>query len=238
MTAGRSSQNKKKEPMSRVRRTKDEAKEFYDGISRWYDVLSGKKEKSLSKAGLEKLRIAEGEVVLEIGYGTGRVIKELAELVGSGGRVYGIDISEGMKEKALSRIEKDKLERIRLECGDVPKLPYGEEFFDSIFAGFTLELFDTPELPIVLKECKRVLKKDGKICVISMSKRKITAMVRLYEWSHRKFPKYIDCRPIYTEELLKGAGFQIVEKEEDSLFGLPVDIVVVQKSRGSALSTI
>lgn len=220
------------EEISRVRRTKDEAKEFYDGISRWYDVLSGKKEQSLSEAGLEKLRIAEGDVVLEIGYGTGRVIKKLAELVGAEGRVYGIDISEGMKEKTLSRIEDDRLERIRLECGDAAKLPYGAEFFDSIFAGFTLELFDTPELPVVLKECERVLKKNGKICVVAMSKRKITTMVRLYEWSHGKFPKYIDCRPIYTEELLKEAGFQLVGKKEESLFGLPVDIVVAQNFRG------
>lgn len=234
MRADLSSQNQKMEGMSRVRRTKDEAKEYYDKISRWYDVLSGKKEKKLSKAGLEKLSIAEGEVVLEIGYGTGRIIKELAELVGPEGRVYGTDISEGMKEKALSRIDEDKLGRVRLECDDAAKLPYRAEMFDSIFIGFTLELFDTPELPVVLKECDRVLKKNGKICVLSMSKRKLNPMVNLYEWSHRKFPKYIDCRPIYTEELVREAGFQIVEKEEKSLFGLPVDIIVVQKAGSGA----
>jgi len=224
------SQNEKKEGMSRVRRTKAQAKEYYDKISKWYDLISGKKEKKLSKLGLERLKIAEGEVVLEIGYGTGRIMKELAELVGSEGRVYGIDISEGMKEKALSGIDTAKLERIRLECGDAAKLPYGEELFDSIFIGFTLELFDTPELPVVLKECERVLKKNGKMCVLSMSKRKENTMVMLYEWSHRIFPKFIDCRPIYTEEIARNAGFQVIEKTEENLFGLPVDIIVVKKA--------
>ena len=211
------SQNEKMEGMSRVTRTKDEAKEYYDKISKWYDLISRKKEKKLSKVGLEKLEIAEDEVVLEIGYGTGRIIKEIAEMVGAEGKVYGIDISEGMKQKALDRIEEDKLDRIQLDCGDAEKLPYLDEMFDAVFIGFTLELFDSPEIPVVINECKRVLKKNGKMCVLSMSKRKENTMVRLYEWSHRIFPKYIDCRPIYTEELLRDEGFQVVEKKEESL---------------------
>ncbi|WP_206205190.1 hypothetical protein [Thermococcus sp. GR6] len=51
-------------------------------------------------------------------------------------------------------------------------------------------------------------------------------MLRLYEWLHEKFPQYIDCRPIYVEQSIREAGFEIKYKEEVKLFGLPGEIVI------------
>jgi demethylmenaquinone methyltransferase/2-methoxy-6-polyprenyl-1,4-benzoquinol methylase len=56
-------------------------------------------------------------------------------------------------------------------------------------------------------------------------------LLRLYEWAHRKWPKYIDCRPIYLEQSLRDAGYEISEKEKVKLFGLPVEVVVAIKER-------
>jgi ubiquinone/menaquinone biosynthesis C-methylase UbiE len=217
--------------ISRVTRSKQEAKASYDRMSRWYDVLSGRFEKRYRDEGLGKLGAREGGVVLEVGFGTGHCILALAQSAGDKGKVYGIDISEGMCNIALSRIEKSGLsERVELHCGDATHLPFKANCFDAVFMSFALELFDTSEIPIVLDECRRVLRSDGRICIVAMSKKaKDGMMVKLYEWFHDRLPNYVDCRPIYVRDALEQAGFRVQDVSKMSMWGLPVEIVLAKK---------
>jgi demethylmenaquinone methyltransferase/2-methoxy-6-polyprenyl-1,4-benzoquinol methylase len=214
-----------------VPRSKEEAKRFYNRISRVYDSLTGAFERKYAEMAVERLFVKEGETVLEIGFGPGHCLKRLAESVGKTGKVYGVDISSGMLEVTRRRLDKARLtDRVELYCGDAASLPYGDNTFDAAFMSFTLELFDTPEIPRLLEEVKRVLKPRGRIGVASMSKENgESLLLRLYEWAHRKWPKYVDCRPIYLEQSLRDAGYEIRKKEKVKLFGLPGEIVAAVK---------
>jgi len=218
--------------ISRVTRPKDIAKASYDRMSKWYDIMAGSSEWKFVKIGLDLLKASESETVLDIGFGTGKSVLAIARSVGETGHVYGLDLSEGMHKIASDRIGKAGLsERVDLKCGDAVKLPFEDGFFDAVFTSFTLELFDNPEIPIVLQECNRVLRSGKRIVVVSMSKKsRESPAVKLYEWAHEKLPNYVDCRPIYVTESLSDAGFNVVEKKEIKMWGLPVDVVLAQKA--------
>jgi len=224
--------NSKNHQVLRVYRTKAQAKESYDKISRFYDYFAGVFEKKYRNMALERLNLERGEIVLEIGFGTGHCLKQMAESVGENGKVYGIDISSGMLEVSKKRLEEaGLLDRVELYCGDALKMPYEDNKFDAVFMSFTLELFDTPEIPKVLNEIKRILKPNGRLGVVSMSKEDgDSILLRLYEWIHKKFPQYADCRPIYLEQSIKDAGFKMEYREKVKLFGLSGAVVIGLRS--------
>jgi demethylmenaquinone methyltransferase/2-methoxy-6-polyprenyl-1,4-benzoquinol methylase len=214
----------------RVLTTKAETRAFYDKIAHVYDLLSEQTEGPLKHQGLQKLAAKPGERVLEIGFGTGHCLVDLAKAVGVAGRAYGIDLSDKMVELARQNLAKQNLaDRVELFCADATKLPLPDASLDAVFSSFTLELFDVPEIPLVLAECRRVLKPGGRLAVVSVSKEgKESLLVEAYEWTHKHFPNLMDCRPIFARRAIEQSGFKV----EDSNIGhmwVPVEIVLARK---------
>jgi demethylmenaquinone methyltransferase/2-methoxy-6-polyprenyl-1,4-benzoquinol methylase len=213
-------------PVLRVFQSKDQTRAFYNKISRVYDLLSERSEAPTRKAGLVLLRARAGESVLEIGFGTGHSLVAFAKAVGPKGTVFGLDLSDKMLQRAkISLARFNLLARARLRCADATQLPYEDNSMDAVFMSFTLELFDTPEIPKVLRECKRVLRPGGRIVVVGMSKdAKHDPLVGAFEWTHEHFPNFLDCRPIYVRVALEKAGFKIESALMKHMW-IPVEIV-------------
>ena len=101
-----------------------------------------------------------GRTALDYGCGTGRSTRFLKEL---GFDTIGVDISQSMISIAENMDPKGKYSLI--ESGN---LPYDDEMFDLIFSSFVL--IEIPSLELlndVMADLRRVLKKDGKIIIVT-----------------------------------------------------------------------
>ncbi len=208
--------------------------EFYDRIASSYDAIAHASEREVTERGLAALKVSPGESVLEIGYGTGHALVELARAVGDFGEVAGVDVSSGMREVASRTLEEEGLDQgVDLRVGAVPPLDFEDARFDVVFLSFTLELFPEEELREVIREIRRVLKPGGRCGLVAMAKPRNpdedTPLEKVYVWMHRHFPHIVDCHPIDSEAELKSEGFEISHSEHEDIWSLPVAIVVARK---------
>ncbi|KAA5543033.1 methyltransferase domain-containing protein [Roseiconus nitratireducens] len=211
--------------------TANPTRQFYDRISHAYDLIADGGEHVAREKGLEMLGVRPGESVLEIGYGTGHSLVALAQAVGPDGRVAGVDISSGMRDVAAKRVRYEGVEdRVELLVESVPPIPFPDDQFDVVTMSFTLELFDLEAIPAVLAECRRVLKPNGRLGVVSMATvsdgQSESLLEKTYVWMHAHFPHIVDCQPIPLEKLLGDAGFALQKQERIELFTMPIAIVV------------
>lgn len=217
--------------ISPVNRSKDEARRYYNRLSHWYDLITGS-EAPFRQRGLAILSAQPGERVLEIGFGTGECLVALAEAVETKGYVYGIELSDGMIAQAQQRLAKSGQEgRTSLLLADGAQAPFSASSFDAILMIFTLELFDTPEIPHVLQQCRRLLRPRGRLSVVSLVKTEYPGLAeRIYEWFHQRMPVAVDCRPIKAQESLRRAGFAIQQVVHESMWGLPVESILARNT--------
>jgi demethylmenaquinone methyltransferase/2-methoxy-6-polyprenyl-1,4-benzoquinol methylase len=217
-------------------RTKVEAQRSYDRLSRWYDLFSGTGELKLVIKTLDLMTLPVGGTILEVGFGTGKLLLELIRRVGEHGRVYGVDLSPGMCHFTKKRLnEAGMLDRVVLTVGDGYRLPIADDRVDAVFMGFTLELFDTPELVPVIQECLRIMKPGGQLGIVTLSVSSRPGFAeRLYTKAHAYWPRLVDCRPIDPGSLLVElveSGFSSANVINKKLWGLSVVQLVLVKMR-------
>lgn len=109
-----------------------------------------------------------GQKVLDVATGTGAVAVALAQAVRPGGRVIGVDLSEGMLAKAEQNIQKMALDNVDLFPMDAESLEFKRHYFDASVCSFGL--FFMPQMDIALKELVRVTKPGGTVLFTSFSK--------------------------------------------------------------------
>lgn len=207
---------------------------FYDRISGAYDWLADANEGPPRRGGIAALAVKPGERILELGFGTGNEVLDLAARVGPTGSVAGIDISPGMLAVTRKKLaEKPPAAPIDLRIADARELPFADGSFDAVYTSFTLELFPCDDIPTVLAEIRRVLKPGGRIAVVSMATVKpgdtASVLERTYVWMHRHFPHLVDCQPIDAAGLVAGAGFADVVETRWEIWTMPVAVVVAKR---------
>ena len=103
-------------------------------------------------------------------------------------KIIGIDISEGMINVGKKKIKKRGLEdKIELQIADSEKLPFSENSFDAITAGFGVRNYENLEKG--LSEMFRVLNKSGIVTILGPSKPKTFPLKQIYNtYFHKILP--------------------------------------------------
>lgn len=110
---------------------------------------------------ISKARLRPGQLVYDVGCGSGSVTIEVAVQIESTGRVISIDYDKNAIALTQKNLEKFKISNVKLVLGDAKdQIPELEEQADAIFVGGTGG--DTVE---IIKLCQTKLKQGGRIVI-------------------------------------------------------------------------
>lgn len=108
-------------------------------------------------------QVKSGDICVDLGSGRGTDVLRLAEKVGPKGWVYGIDISEGMIEKAKQTAEKLGISNVSFLQSHLTDIPVSNESVDWVISNCTINHVEDKSK--VWKEIFRILKKGGRFVV-------------------------------------------------------------------------
>jgi SAM-dependent methyltransferase len=120
-------------------------RERYDRLARQYDERWADYIGSSLRHTLEKLNAAPGEIILDVGCGTGALQKQL------GDTVVGVDLSEGMLRHAAGA----------RAATDAMRLPFRDHAFDIVASTSSLHYWAEPLQ--TLREIRRVIRPNGRL---------------------------------------------------------------------------
>lgn len=206
----------------------DRIRSLYDFASHFYSLANFIEEKHHLRA-IELAQIQPEDNILEVAVGLGYTFSRILSKVNPDNTVYGIDLSEKMLEKTKKLAIKRGFSNFDLKIGDARKLPYPNETFDILYNSYMLDLTPLSDIPIVLKEFHRVLKKGGRLILVNFSKKDSSPVFTetLYKLSPSM---WFGCRPILAKSYVKEAGFKDVKREVPKFFfSLPSEIVTAKK---------
>ena len=111
----------------------------------------------------EVLAPAAGERVLEIGPGTGYYTLDLAEWVGTAGKVEIFDIQQEFLDHTMSRARERGLTNLVATQGDAQELPFEADSMDAVVLATVLG--EIPDPVLAMREIARVLAPGGRLVV-------------------------------------------------------------------------
>lgn len=150
----------------------------------------------------------EGDRVLEASFGTGYLLMQYA----SNYETYGIDFNNDMVEVAQRNLSRKGI-NATLRCANVEKLPFPENYFDTIVN--TMAFTGYPNGKQAMSEFYRVLKEGGRLLIIDFDYPEnrnrlgywLTKMMESAGDTIRDISKILQEFPFeYTEEEIGGFG--------------------------------
>lgn len=156
--------------MSEATQTRPETTEY---VEFWNDTLADKFERYRdilmnglsyhSRIPLEKLTVAPGARIVDVGCGWGDTALALARKTGPDGFVLGLDCVDRFLDKGRREADAEGLNQVRFEAADVERYPF-EADFDLAFSRFGMMFFENPVA--AMRNIRRALKPGGELMFI------------------------------------------------------------------------
>lgn len=201
---------------------------LYDAMSKTYDIWGKIAESRVRNRTIELADIIDGQKVLEVAVGTGLTFYEIVKRNPNGANT-GVDISEGMLKKAQKRLLPLAGANYQLRMGNAFNLEEETEHFDVLVNSYMFDLIAFKDMDAILREFRRVLKKDGKLILVNMTKGRSFGS-GIYSLIARLSPKaFGGCRAVDLSDKLQQNGFEIKTREYHQQLLFPSEIILALK---------
>ena len=178
-------------PYNSLESKKDQVKLMFNMIASKYDVLNHTLSLGMDyvwrKKAIKKI-LNNPKEILDIATGTADFAISAAKHTQA--NITGIDISDQMIYVGNKKIQQKKLNnRIKLSIEDSENLPFENESYDAITAGFGVRNFENLEQG--LREIYRVVKKDGYVVILEPSTPKVFPLKQIFSFYFQKILPFI-----------------------------------------------
>lgn len=136
----------------------------YDLTSHLYWVLGYRLDR-YRREGVEALKLARGETVIEIGCGTEHNIPALVEAVGPEGRVVGVDLTDAMLAQARRPIERAAWRNVELVQSDATAFAFPRHT-DGVLSTYALTI--VPGFDEVIRRAAAALVRGKRMVVVGL----------------------------------------------------------------------
>lgn len=138
---------------------------MYETIARYYDLIHARLTDDLAL--VQQLAGQTGGPVLELGCGTGRLLRPLAA---AGHKVTGVDNSAAMLARLRAKLTETEASHVTLLASDLLELnaalePLNEQYGLAIFSYNTMMHFSLAQVTAVLRQLQPHLKNGGQLLI-------------------------------------------------------------------------
>lgn len=160
----------------------ERGRRFWDRTAKW-----DRKESRVSRmqqaqwdSAVEKLQLSPGDVVLDLGCGTGHAFATLREAVGDTGRIIGVDYSPKMVAAAAAMIEARGWDNVEVRRVDASTDDLGSETYDAALASMSLGAM--PDVDAAVDKLHRALRPGARawVCDMAFGPHPLTRLLRAF----------------------------------------------------------
>lgn len=173
-------------------------------VTQWQGVFERDGREIWDRRGdiIRHLRLQPGQVIADIGAGTGFFSILMAREVGATGRVYAVDIAKNFVDASVQRAREQGLDNVIGVVNDQQSVQLAPASVDLVFISDTYHHFEYPQA--TLRSIHSALKPNGELVTIDF--RRVASQSSSWVLDHVR----ADSQRVISE--IEAAGFELTEK--------------------------